>query len=564
MTKYVRLIFFVCCVLCISFAQKTVLGNSLLSESDYDSLFKILIEQCGQQQRKACYDTNGAISCYHLVECNNIYAFSSTCGSCLLGPGNYWCSIDSSLGNTSSICTNSKEVCEFAGMVAISSNSNCPYGIYHQLDCNFNGIDDSVEITMYPYIDSNLNGVIDECEVDCNGNGVYDYIDITSGNSRDLNDNHVPDECDPDCNSNTIPDEIDILYKMSKDANSNMIPDECESPSPSPSSPPSNSPSPSPSPIIPSQDPEPSPSPSNSPSSAPSQDPEPLPSITPSSSPIPFESQTCGDLNCENGHCDTIDNRCICDSGWIGRKCEISDCNYKGIYNMLSQLCNCYPGWDGVRCNQCASSIDSHPDKIFLCCPSYGQLNSYMMVLVPESKKQDYLNGIYSNSKCEYQNTTFPNSDRLDCACKFTEGTSRMSEEKLELRQQIHGISVDKFSIKNTILNVIESNGQIDYETYSLASLTVYQGMVMEELMQNYPIQLANAMAESVVSFAEDSSDTTETVGIIVFSVVAVIVVIIGVTLFIFVVLSSRTKTYKEKDKSTKSIKSRSKIRRIV
>ncbi len=51
--------------------------------------------------------------------------------------------------------------------------------------------------------------------IDCNGNGVDDSIDIASGTSQDCNGNGMPDECDldsgasDDCNVNGIPDECD-------------------------------------------------------------------------------------------------------------------------------------------------------------------------------------------------------------------------------------------------------------------------------------------------------------------------------------------------------------------
>ncbi|MCA9277740.1 MAG: hypothetical protein H6815_03030 [Phycisphaeraceae bacterium] len=77
-------------------------------------------------------------------------------------------------------------------------------------DCNQNGIDDLMDITVGTSLDVNGNGVCDECE-DCNGNGVLDPQDIANGTSTDLNANGIPDDCEPDCNGNSIPDDLDLV-----------------------------------------------------------------------------------------------------------------------------------------------------------------------------------------------------------------------------------------------------------------------------------------------------------------------------------------------------------------
>jgi len=77
-------------------------------------------------------------------------------------------------------------------------------------DCNGNGVDDAVDISMGVSADVNGNGIPDECEPDCNGNGVADFLDISGGASSDFNGNGVPDECEPDCNGNLLPDFLDL------------------------------------------------------------------------------------------------------------------------------------------------------------------------------------------------------------------------------------------------------------------------------------------------------------------------------------------------------------------
>lgn len=549
------------------------------SVDGFFEVFKMLQENCGPQERKVCIDSVGTIFCYHLSQCSGYYMYSSSCLECL---GSTWCGPSESQSNTTGICTNNPSYCEmFDPSVPSRTNFVCPsQNEAPLLDCNFNGIQDSMELEIYPYLDSNGNGIIDDCEVDCNGNSIYDFLDITSGSSRDLNDNHIPDECDPDCNNNGAPDELDIMYKVSKDFNLNSIPDECEAPSHSPSPSVSHSISPSPSVTV-TTSPTPSVSPSSQPSPTSYTDPSqsttpsiqppasvtPTTSVTPSEQPSPSTTPSnyptlspsydpnhinfCDTNNCTNGgYCDRDLEICSCIDGWIGRHCEISDCNYKGIFNIYNQMCTCYPGWSGIRCESCATSMESHPERVYLCCPSFGESQGYNLVLVPESKKDDYLNGLYTPSRCVYQNTSFPNRDSLDCSCRYTEGENRLTEEQMELRQQLHGF-VNKV-MKPKFGNIIQDYKAMDADTYNMAAIFVIQQIMTEELQERYPIQLANALSESRVSFAETSSDETETVGIIIFSVVVIIVVLVAISLFIFIVMSSRTKVVAKKSPKKK------------
>jgi hypothetical protein len=87
--------------------------------------------------------------------------------------------------------------------------------LYFAHDCNFNGIEDDIDIAMGTSLDTNGNSIPDECETDCNANGVPDGCDIGSGTS-------------PDCNGKGIPDECDIASGTSADGNGNGVPDECE------------------------------------------------------------------------------------------------------------------------------------------------------------------------------------------------------------------------------------------------------------------------------------------------------------------------------------------------
>ena len=122
-------------------------------------------------------------------------------------------------------------------------------------DCNGNGYIDSCDIATGLSVDCNTNGIPDECDIaqcqgdptcsDCNGNGYIDSCDIAAGLSGDCNANGLPDECDiaqcqsdpacSDCNGNGIPDGCDIDPgdpdgdgKVSADCQANGIPDDCD------------------------------------------------------------------------------------------------------------------------------------------------------------------------------------------------------------------------------------------------------------------------------------------------------------------------------------------------
>ena len=94
-------------------------------------------------------------------------------------------------------------------------------------DCNGNGVPDDEDIAAGRSLDTDADGVPDECE-DCNGNGTLDDADIAAGESLDLNANGIPDECEPDCNGNGIPDDLEIADGTVPDLYGNGIPDGCE------------------------------------------------------------------------------------------------------------------------------------------------------------------------------------------------------------------------------------------------------------------------------------------------------------------------------------------------
>ena len=96
------------------------------------------------------------------------------------------------------------------------------------VDCNGNLTVDECDITVGTSLDTDADGIPDECQADCNSNGVADFRDIAGSTSADCNGNGVPDECEPDCNTNAVPDDCDIVAGTSLDCNSNDAPDECD------------------------------------------------------------------------------------------------------------------------------------------------------------------------------------------------------------------------------------------------------------------------------------------------------------------------------------------------
>jgi len=64
--------------------------------------------------------------------------------------------------------------------------------------------------------------------VDCNDNGLDDSLDICSGNVQDCNGNGIPDECEPDCNNNGLPDECDFANDFTIDCDLDGVLDECQ------------------------------------------------------------------------------------------------------------------------------------------------------------------------------------------------------------------------------------------------------------------------------------------------------------------------------------------------
>lgn len=64
-------------------------------------------------------------------------------------------------------------------------------------DCNYNGIDDPVELANGWAADCDGNGVPDSCQTDCDNSGTPDVCQIAAQPSLDLNSNGMLDSCEP-------------------------------------------------------------------------------------------------------------------------------------------------------------------------------------------------------------------------------------------------------------------------------------------------------------------------------------------------------------------------------
>ncbi|MDG2424729.1 MAG: hypothetical protein P8M22_12215 [Phycisphaerales bacterium] len=120
------------------------------------------------------------------------------------------------------------------------------------MDCNGNGVEDSIDLANGFSQDCNNNNVPDECDIaegssadcdfndvpdecqgdDCDGNGTPDSCDLADG-AADCDNNGVLDICDlnnggADCNGNSVPDSCDIAGGSSDDCDGDGTPDECE------------------------------------------------------------------------------------------------------------------------------------------------------------------------------------------------------------------------------------------------------------------------------------------------------------------------------------------------
>lgn len=85
------------------------------------------------------------------------------------------------------------------------------------IDCNLNGIADSIDVNDGTSDDCDSNMVPDECQLDCNMNGVADSCDIASGQSEDCDENTLPDECDPDCDNDGTIDSCEVIFDTDED-----------------------------------------------------------------------------------------------------------------------------------------------------------------------------------------------------------------------------------------------------------------------------------------------------------------------------------------------------------
>jgi len=78
------------------------------------------------------------------------------------------------------------------------------------------------------------------------------------------------------------------------------------------------------------------------------------------------ETTDCLDPDC-GGHGACIDGQCMCKMGWRGVNCSMIDqrlskyfphCNNRGVYDLDTEKCSCFPGWLGDDCLMAKCDID--------------------------------------------------------------------------------------------------------------------------------------------------------------------------------------------------------------
>ncbi len=86
-------------------------------------------------------------------------------------------------------------------------------------DCTADGVPDSCELAQGLHEDCNANQIPDACDI----------AQATSSDCNGEFGNDIPDECEPDCNANEVADSCDLALGDSVDSDENGIPDECQS-----------------------------------------------------------------------------------------------------------------------------------------------------------------------------------------------------------------------------------------------------------------------------------------------------------------------------------------------
>jgi len=185
----------------------------------------------------------------------------------------------------------------------------------------------------------------------------------------------------------------------------------------------------------------------------------------------------CYGVKCKNdGLCDPLTGRCACLVGYTGEHCEVHACSGNGHYH--DNACQCYYGWGGKDCSQCA--VPESPGKTYLCIPPTEETLPYFLLPVPDHQVSAWLDGslvamIYPKAIFKY--ATFPNSADStanvyrDCRCKAIMPTPE--SRKVDLAPQVIVTGKSPKRQQNNLRKGVHTNSALEatalYQSSQLA-----------------------------------------------------------------------------------------------
>jgi hypothetical protein len=159
------------------------------------------------------------------------------------------------------------------------------------------------------------------------------------------------------------------------------------------------------------------------------------------------------------------------------------ECGEHGIYSIAKNICVCFPGWFGERCDVC-----NHPDALFLCCPveSNDQHNhqEFVMIRAPSIQIRDsfILPALSSplgtpNDMMHYQcfvpGSDISNEDRLDCSCSIKRRIDSILPHATE--------NTTDNKISSSVISTTSVN---DYESLSMYASELLNMATKERMMR--------------------------------------------------------------------------------